>query len=239
MLHLPLKIKLLLPLLVFVVGFLVFGVSTQKAQEQLVIGGPLFEDILLRNQVVADTAPPPLNLLEAYFNANQLYLEDDQTVIAGLTKRGFALHEKYDKTLAIYRKKLAQGTPERALLEESAKAAQKFFRMAEAYYYPCIKDRDVASGRTLLRGPLLMYFQQNQVPVSKLLVLSQKENDAALKAAKQQTADIVRNQWLLLIVIGSLSVGLGLFFSSGVIRQVSRIAWVLEKMAVGDLTHRV
>lgn len=239
MLHLSLKIKLLLPLLVFVAGFLVFGLSTQKAQEKLVIGGPLFEEILLRNQVVADTVPPPLNLLEAYFNANQLYLEDDQAVIASLTQNGFSLHKKYDATLAQYRKKFAPGIPERALLEESATAASKFFKMAETYYYPSIKDRDVASGRTLLRGPLLMYFKQNQVPIARLTTLAQKQNKAALARAKQQTVEIVRNQWLLLVGIGGLSVGLGLFFSSGVIRQISRIAWVLEKMAVGDLTHRV
>ena len=64
--------------LVLIVGFAAVLSTSVYALHQLKIGGPLYSEIKLGNDLVADILPPPAYVLEAYLEATLAMREPDQ-----------------------------------------------------------------------------------------------------------------------------------------------------------------
>jgi len=64
--------------LVLLVGFTAVVSTSVYALRQLKIGGPLYSEIKLGNDLVADILPPPAYVLEAYLEATLAMREPDQ-----------------------------------------------------------------------------------------------------------------------------------------------------------------
>jgi hypothetical protein len=64
--------------LVLAVGFAAVLSTSVYALHQLKIGGPLYSEIKLGNDLVADILPPPAYVLEAYLEATLAMREPDQ-----------------------------------------------------------------------------------------------------------------------------------------------------------------
>ena len=67
--------------LITAVGLLAVLLTSGYALQQLRIGGPLYSQIKLGNDLIADILPPPEYVLEAYLEAT-LALRDPSTVSA-------------------------------------------------------------------------------------------------------------------------------------------------------------
>ena len=74
-----------------VIGTNLYGISRVK------IGGPLYDQIKLGNDLIADVLPPPLYVIEAYLEAT-LALHDSST-IETRRRRLVELKEEYGKRL--------------------------------------------------------------------------------------------------------------------------------------------
>jgi len=69
--------------LVLLVGFTAIVSTSVYALRQLKIGGSLYSEIKLGNDLVADILPPPAYVLEAYLEATLAMREPDQLMAHG------------------------------------------------------------------------------------------------------------------------------------------------------------
>jgi len=80
---------------VTVLGLAALMFSSGYALRQLRVGGPLYTQIKLGNDLIADILPPPEYVLEAYLEAT-LALREPETV-AARTERLAQLRKDYDE----------------------------------------------------------------------------------------------------------------------------------------------
>jgi len=80
--------------LLLVVGFTAVVASGAYALRELKVGGPLYTDIKLGNDLIADILPPPEYIIEAYLEATLAMREPDQ--LAAHAERLVQLRQDYD-----------------------------------------------------------------------------------------------------------------------------------------------
>ena len=76
-------------------GLAALFLTSGYALQQLRVGGPLYSQIKLGNDLIADILPPPAYVLEAYLEAT-LALREPETV-AARTERLAQLRKDYDE----------------------------------------------------------------------------------------------------------------------------------------------
>ena len=86
--------------LFLVVGFIAVVVAGNYALRELKVGGALYSDIKLGNDLIADILPPPAYVLEAYLEATLAMREPDQLTAHG--ERLVQLRKDYDDRKAFW-----------------------------------------------------------------------------------------------------------------------------------------
>src|SRR5664279_4832309 len=81
--------------MVAALGLAALFFTSSYALKQLRVGGPLYDQIKLGNDLIADILPPPEYVLEAYLEAT-LALREPET-IAARTERLLQLRKDYDE----------------------------------------------------------------------------------------------------------------------------------------------
>src|SRR6188474_1891923 len=81
---------------IFAVLFLVFGFTTWRTLEQVRVKGPIYNEIILGKDLIADVLPPPEYIIESYLLVLQEAEETDPSRIAQLVERGERLRLDYE-----------------------------------------------------------------------------------------------------------------------------------------------
>src|ERR1700704_465761 len=96
--------------IVVALGFSAVVLAGALALSNLKVGGPLYGQIVLGKDLVADILPPPEYILESYLEAT-LALDDPRT-LAVHRARLTQLHKEYDERQAYWLGKAEGGAPQ-------------------------------------------------------------------------------------------------------------------------------
>jgi methyl-accepting chemotaxis protein len=206
--------------------------TSGHALKQLRVGGPLYTQIKLGNDLIADVLPPPAYVLEAYLEAT-LALREPETVVAR-TERLLQLRKDYDERREFWAKSDLDPTLKALLTEASHAEVKKFWEITQDELLPAIVRRDTQAAESSYRRLQSVYVVHRNI-IDTIVKKATDDNTALEATAAGLDSKFTMMVWSVsAIVILVLMLGL-LGIAIGVIRPVVNMTSVMKRLADGDL----
>ncbi|MET4422271.1 methyl-accepting chemotaxis protein [Bradyrhizobium sp. 956_D2_N1_5] len=218
--------------IVLAIGFTAVVSTSLYALRELKVGGPLYSDIKLGNDLIADILPPPEYVIEAYLEATLAMREPDQLSAHG--ERLVQLRKDYDERKAFWTTSSLSTDLKTALVSKSDAEVQKFWKLLSDQLLPALKAKDVA-GAERAYAQLKDAYTAHRAVIDSIVESSNKQNADMEKLAAERDSSIlyfllgVSAAVLALIAAGLLGVALG------VVRPIVRMTDTMQKLATGEL----
>ncbi|WP_369720409.1 methyl-accepting chemotaxis protein [Bradyrhizobium sp. LLZ17] len=218
--------------IVLAIGFTAVVSTSLYALKELKVGGPLYSDIKLGNDLVADILPPPEYVIEAYLEATLAMREPDQ--LAAHSERLVQLRKDYDERKAFWTSSSLSADLKAALVSKSDAEVQKFWKLLSDQLLPALKARDSGASERA-------YAQLKNAYTAHRAVI-----DAIVESANKQNADMEklaadRDSSMLYILLGVSAAVLAFIAAGllgvalGVMRPIVRMTGSMQTLATGDL----
>lgn len=222
--------------IVLAIGFTAVVSTSLYALRELKVGGPLYSDIKLGNDLIADILPPPEYVIEAYLEATLAMREPDQLAAHG--ERLVQLRKDYDERKAYWTASSLSADLKTALVSRSDAEVQKFWKSLTDQLLPALKSKDMA-------GAERAYAQVKDAYTAHRAVI-----DSIVENANKQNADMEklaadRDSSMLYILVGVSAAVLAFIAAGllgvalGVVRPIVRMTGTMQKLATGDLTAEI
>jgi methyl-accepting chemotaxis protein len=218
--------------LVTAVGLAAMLITSGYALNQLRVGGPLYSQIKLGNDLVADILPPPAYVLEAYLEATLALRDPSRLSIhqGRLTQ----LHKEYSERRDFWAKSAIDSSLKKKLTSDSDAEVQKFWVIAEREMLPALSKNDKEASEkaysklesiyTAHRGIIDSVVKQASAANSEL------EGFVARQVSTFSTAVWVVSGFVVLLI------ALGVFgIAVGMVRPIVRLTAAMDEMAAGNL----
>lgn len=221
--------------LLLVIGFTAVVATGAYALRELKVGGPLYSDIKLGNDLVADILPPPAYVIEAYLEATLAMREPDQ--LAAHSERLVQLRKDYDDRKVFWTGSSLTADLKTALVQKSDAEVQKFFKAADQLV-PALKSKDTAAAERAY-AQLKEAYTAHRAVIDWIVERANKQNADNEKLAADRDTSISYVVWgVSAAVLALIAAGLA-FIMLGVIRPIARMTDAMQKLATGDLSAEV
>jgi len=217
--------------IVLAIGFTAVVSTSLYALRELKVGGQLYSDIKLGNDLIADILPPPEYVIEAYLEATLAMREPDQLAAHG--ERLVQLRKDYDERKAFWVGSSLSADLKTALVSKSDAEVQKFWKASDQLL-PALKAKDTAAAERAY-AQLKDAYTAHRAVIDSIVENANKQNAAMEKLAADRDSSIL---YILLgvsaAVLAFIAAGL-LGVALGVVRPIVRMTGTMQKLATGDL----
>jgi methyl-accepting chemotaxis protein len=217
--------------LLLVLGFTAVVASGAFALRELKVGGPLYTDIKLGNDLIADILPPPEYIIEAYLEATLAMREPDQ--LAAHAERLVQLRKDYDDRKTFWVGSSLTADLKTALVVKSDAEVQKFWKLLSDQLQPALKSKDMAAAERAY-AQLKDAYTAHRAVIDSIVENANKQNGDMEKLAAERDSFASYVVWgVSAAVLAIIGVGLaGVAF--GVVRPIVRMTGAMQKLAAGD-----
>jgi methyl-accepting chemotaxis protein len=196
------------------------------------IGGPLYDQIKLGNDLVADILPPPEYVIEAYLEATLAL--NNPAELATRRERLAQLKKDYDERREFWSKSDLDPAIKAKLVDQSHREVQRFWRAVEQVFLPALAKADtIAAAKSY--SEITAAYQAHRALIDEIVKKTNDDNAAIEAAATQRVGTFTTMLWsisgLVFLVIGGGLFGVGL----GVIRPMTRMTGVMTRLAGGTV----
>jgi len=216
---------------VLAIGFTAVVSTSLYALKELKVGGPLYSDIKLGNDLIADILPPPEYVIEAYLEATLAMREPDQLAAHG--ERLVQLRKDYDERKAFWVTSTLSADLKSALVSKSDAEVQKFWKASDQLL-PALKAKDAAASERI-HAQLKDAYTAHRAVIDSIVERANKQNADMEKLAADRDSSML---YILLgvsaAVLAFIAAGL-LGVAVGVVRPIVRMTGTMQKLATGDL----
>ncbi|MDA9495882.1 methyl-accepting chemotaxis protein [Bradyrhizobium sp. CCBAU 11361] len=218
--------------IVLAIGFTAVVSTSLYALRELKVGGPLYSDIKLGNDLIADVLPPPEYVIEAYLEATLAMREPDQLAAHG--ERLVQLRKDYDERKAFWIASSLSADLKTALVSKSDAEVQKFWKLLSDQFLPALKAKDMAAAERAY-AQLKDAYTAHRAVIDSIVESANKQNADMEKLAAERDSSIL---YILLgvtaAVLAFIAAGL-LGVALGVVRPIVRMTDTMQKLATGDI----
>ncbi|MDE5442291.1 HAMP domain-containing protein [Bradyrhizobium sp. CSA207] len=218
--------------IVLAIGFTAVVSTSLYALKELKVGGPLYSDIKLGNDLIADILPPPEYVIEAYLEATLAMREPDQLAAHG--ERLVQLRKDYDERKAFWVASSLSADLKTALVSKSDTEVQKFWKLLSDQLLPAVKAKDTAASERAY-AQLKDAYTAHRAVIDSIVENANKQNADMEKLAADRDSSML---YILLgvsaAVLAFIATGL-LGVALGVVRPIVRMTDTMQKLATGDL----
>ena len=218
------------------IGFTAVVSTSLYALRELKVGGPLYSDIKLGNDLIADILPPPEYVIEAYLEATLAMREPDQLAAHG--ERLVQLRKDYDERKAFWVSSSLSADLKTALVSKSDAEVQKFWKILTDQLLPALKSKDMA-GAERAYAQVKGAYTAHRAVVDSIVESANKQNADMEKLAADRDSSIL---YILLgvsaAVLAFIAAGL-LGVALGVVRPIVRMTDTMQKLATGNLAAEI
>jgi methyl-accepting chemotaxis protein len=196
------------------------------------IGGPLYDQIKLGNDLVADILPPPEYVIEAYLEATLAL--NNPAELATRRERLAQLKKDYDERREFWSKSDLDPAIKAKLVDQSHREVQRFWQAVEQVLLPALAKADtIAAAKSY--SEITAAYQAHRALIDEIVRKTNDDNAAIEAAATQRVGTFTTMLWsisgLVFLVIGGGLFGVGL----GVIRPMTRMTGVMTRLAGGTV----
>ncbi|MFH2067274.1 MAG: methyl-accepting chemotaxis protein [Pseudomonadota bacterium] len=237
---LKMKFKLLLLMGSAILGFVCYSVLSFNIMHVIAVNGPLYNEIVMNKDLVADILPPPAYLIEAYLVTKQIQNESNDSRKQDLFKRLAGLEKEYQVRHVFWKSHLSVGSLHDQFLVDSYKPGLKFFSVVHGEFLPAIKKNDM-SAVAAAASELDRLYELHRAKIDLVVVEAVRESSKIEKktAAIQNKVRIglIIFTLLLITVISFLSYSIGAAILVPIRTMVSFFKDLSE--GEGDLRKRI
>jgi len=184
------------------------------------VGGPLYNQIKLGNDLVADILPPPEYVIESYLEATLAL--NNPAELAAHRDRLVQLKKEYDERREFWSKSELDPAIKAKLIQESHREVQRFWTAIEQVFLPALANADTATAAKSY-SEMTEAYQAHRALIDEIVKKTNDDNAAIETAATQRVNTFTVALWcisgIVFLVIGGGIFGVGL----GVIRPMTRI----------------
>jgi methyl-accepting chemotaxis protein len=200
---------------------------------QLKVGGPLYNQIKLGNDLIADILPPPEYVIEAYLEAT-LALHDPAQ-LAAHRDRLAQLKKEYDERREFWIKSDLDPVLKAKLVEKSDSEVQRFWSALQDGLLPALAKGDSAAAAKAYAEITARYTAHRAI-IDDIVKQTNDQNGATEVAATGRVSTFTLILWSVSAAV-FLVIGAGIFgVAFGVIRPIAEMTGVMKGLAGGDLT---
>jgi methyl-accepting chemotaxis protein len=196
------------------------------------IGGPLYDQIKLGNDLVADILPPPEYVIEAYLEATLAL--NNPAELATRRERLAQLKKDYDERREFWSKSDLDPAIKAKLVDQSHREVQRFWQAVEQVFLPALAKADTTAAAKSY-SEITAAYQAHRALIDEIVKKTNDDNAAIEAAATQRVGTFTTMLWsisgLVFLVIGGGLFGVGL----GVIRPMTRMTGVMTRLAGGTV----
>ena len=196
------------------------------------VGGPLYNQIKLGNDLVADILPPPEYVIEAYLEATLAL--NNQGELEAHRSRLVQLKKDYDERRDYWAKSDLDPTIKTRLITDSHREVKRFWDAVDGAFLADLAKGDRGAAAKSY-GEITAAYQAHRAVIDDIVKRTDDDNAAIESAVRQRVTTFTTMLWvisaLVFVVIGGGLLGVGF----GVIRPMSGMTGVMAKLAGGAL----
>ena len=221
-----------------ILGAFVAGASLLNAYalERLRVGGPLYTQIVLGKDLIADVLPPPEYVIEAYLEAT-LALNDPATV-SDRTKRLAQLRKDYDTRLAYWKEQDFNPSTKAMLTQESDGFVSKFWTEIESRLLPALKRGDAETAQSSYAVVGKSYTSHRAI-IDKVVEAAIKESSVVEANAGSEQSFYGAIVWIVQILSLALVAACVAVMRYGMVAPLVKMAGAMANVARGDMSEEI
>jgi len=213
-----------------VIATSVYGLS------QLKVGGPLYNQIKLGNDLIADILPPPEYVIEAYLEATLVL--HDPAQLAAHRDRIAQLKKEYDERRDFWIKSDLDPVLKTKLVEKSDSEVRRFWTAIQDGLLPALAKGDSAAAAKSYAEITARYTAHRAI-IDDIVKQTNDQNAATEVAATDRVTTFTFVLWGVSAAV-FLIIGAGIFgVAFGVIRPIAQMTDVMKGLAGGNLSVSV
>jgi methyl-accepting chemotaxis protein len=213
------------------VGFVAVVLTSAQALSELKVGGPIYTEIKLANDLVADILPPPEYVIESYLEAT-LVLRDPAS-LETRRPRLKQLHKEYDERKAFWIGSNLSPSLKSMLTSQSDAEVERFWKNVEDGLLPALARKDTAAAEEAY-AKVTSAYNAHRAIIDSIVESANKLNSRLESSAAESDAIFTAIVWavsgavLLVVTLGLCGIAFG------VVRPIVRMTAAMKKLAAGD-----
>ncbi len=218
------------------IGFAAVVFAGNTALSHLKVGGPVYNQIVLGKDLVADILPPPEFILESYLETT-LALQD-RAGLAEHKARLAQLHKDYDQRHVFWQQASIDTATKKLLTENSNEQVNAFWKETETEFLPAMERNDLDAARRAYASLTKSYLAHRAVTdqiVAKTNAENQKIETSAHDADRFYAIIVWSVAAVVLVVLGGGIAWLAL----SVVRAITRMTVSMSQLARHDLSTTI
>jgi methyl-accepting chemotaxis protein len=222
LLNSSIKDKVLLLSSLFTIGLIIFGCIAVRCLETVKIGGKMYTEIADSKNLLADTMPPVLYVVESYLSTHLMQDSEQEEDRKQAVDDYYRFKNEFEAGLEAWSNKLPDGEIKQVLESDLADSAKSIFEFVETELLPSLQQGDEAK-IDAANSKLMELFVKHRVPANQLsqLLISQS------KALESKSVwAVVTSRWTLVVLGIVMLVATGVL-SYSIYRSISKTENVL------------
>jgi myosin heavy subunit len=203
---------------IFAAVLVVFGLFTAFTLSKVRVGGPYYTQIVQSKDLVADILPPPAYILEAYLLTFQIADTTNASEREAYVTRLGETEKEFHERQQVWRAALPESRMKAALVVDSAKPAEDFFKLVNERFLPAVKAGELDAARRLIASEMHDRYVLHRQFIDEVVKLG---NQFGTDREQEATA-VVRWSTIWEIVMGVSGLLIGIVFSFISIRRLTR-----------------
>ena len=237
--NIKIRNKLLLLVGTFLVGFLIFGFSSNSIITDIKINGSIYKQIIMGKDLVADILPPPEYIIESHLTALDLLNEEDGGKIEKLITYEGELESTYEVRHQVWVDGLPEGNMKKLMVEDSYESAQKYFEVFNKEFILSIKNGDKVKAKEIIDQKLDPLYEEHRGYINEVVDIANKSNTDI----EESTANKVeKDSFLLGAIAMCVIIVVGIFcimIIKAITSPLSFLTRHLQTVAKGDLSNSI
>lgn len=227
--------QLLLLISTFLLGYATLGGLSQQLLQKVQVEGPLYHQIELKKDLIADILPPPEYLVESWQLALEM-LVVEPVELAGLVEKSRKLRDEFETRHRYWSEHLADGKLKRVMVDSAWNPGVAFLNHRDQEFIPALLAGNRAEAMAVL-PQMKAEYQRHREAIDDVVNLANLEYIALQNSAETTVA--TANQ--ALIGISLLTVIVIAIMGRSVYRNLMRVgdplyvAEVVRHIAIGNL----
>jgi methyl-accepting chemotaxis protein len=237
--QLSIRTKLWLMQGMFLLTLAAFALTAFYNMKRMSVDGHAFSKFIASKDVMADTLPPPLFVIETYQIALEMSHKTDQADLKAHIDQIATLRKEYNDAHANWAEKLDKGELHTTLIEKAHKPAMAFFKLIDEQYAPAALKGD-KEALAALYPTLEKIFDEHHDAINESVQIAKKDYDAVEQAARapEKQAELALLITGLVALVGALVTGV--LITRSILVPISKLNERFRDIAEGeaDLSKR-
>ena len=225
----------------FVLTFIVFAGLSFSTLNRLKVNGPVYNELVLGKDLIADILPPPEYILETYLTTMEVLGDPDHGHLRNYKETLIRLKSEFDQRHDYWLQHVPAEPGKELLLKTSYDPAVAFFMIVNEKLLPAAEADDRTAVGKIIREELRPLYVAHRKAIDDLVKCTTESNTKTESSAAQEISS--STLFMISVAIGGI-VGSFLFLvviSRGIVLPIRRASAMLKDISEGegDLTKRL